>query len=85
MIKAMTKSMSEALKIPRFGYKDENDMSISSEHFCAETITYKAVQKIGLAMDTPMGLLVPNIKGVQQLSVFDIAVELSRLQNLGTG
>ena len=34
-------------------------------------------------MDTPIGLLVPNIKGVQQLSVFEIAVELSRLHNLG--
>lgn len=123
MIKAMTKSMSEALKIPHFGYKDEIDMSKLVElrkdlkdaslargiklsympfmvkacsmallHFPilnsslntqAETITYKAGHNIGLAMDTPMGLLVPNIKGVQQLSVFEIAVELSRLQNLG--
>jgi len=123
MVKAMTKSMSEALKIPHFGYKDEIDMSQLVElrknlkdaclargiklsympfiikacsmalmHFPilnsslntqAETITYKASHNIGLAMDTPMGLLVPNIKGVQQLSVFDIAVELSRLHTLG--
>merc|ERR1711899_257920 len=34
-------------------------------------------------MDTPMGLLVPSIKGVQGLSVFEIAVELNRLQQLG--
>ena len=27
MVKAMTKTMSEALKIPHFGYKDEIDMS----------------------------------------------------------
>jgi hypothetical protein len=36
-------------------------------------------------MDAPMGLLVLNIKVVQQLSVFEIAEELSRLQALGTG
>jgi len=123
MVKAMTKSMSEALKIPHFGYKDEIDMSQLVElrknlkdaclargiklsympfiikacsmallHFPilnsslntqAETITYKASHNIGLAMDTPMGLLVPNIKGVQQLSVFEIAIELSRLHSLG--
>merc|ERR1712141_71966 len=34
-------------------------------------------------MDTPMGLLVPSIKGVQNLSVFEIALELNRLQDLG--
>lgn len=34
-------------------------------------------------MDTPQGLLVPNVKSVQTLSVYDIAVELNRLQNLG--
>ena len=30
-----------------------------------------------------MGLLVPSIKGVQGLSVFEIAVELNRPQQLG--
>lgn len=35
-------------------------------------------------MDTPQGLLVPNVKSVQALSVFDIAVELNRLQALGS-
>lgn len=123
IVKAMTKSMMEALKIPHFGYKDEIDMSQlvnlrkdlkaaclergvklsympfivkacsmallhfpilnSSYNVEAGTITYKASHNIGLAMDTPMGLLVPNIKSVQQLSVFDIALELSRLHNLG--
>lgn len=50
----------------------------------AETITYKASHNIALAMDTPMGLLVPSIKGVQGLSVLEIAAELGRLQQLGT-
>lgn len=35
-------------------------------------------------MDTNQGLLVPNVKNVQMLSVFEIAVELNRLQTLGT-
>ncbi|TNN36612.1 Lipoamide acyltransferase component of branched-chain alpha-keto acid dehydrogenase complex, mitochondrial [Liparis tanakae] len=49
-----------------------------------QNITYKAAHNIGLAMDTAQGLLVPNLKNVQQLSVFDIAQELTRLQALGT-
>ena len=48
-----------------------------------ETITYKADHNIGVAMDTAHGLLVPNIKKVQLLSVFEIAQELNRLQQLG--
>ncbi|XP_041648179.1 lipoamide acyltransferase component of branched-chain alpha-keto acid dehydrogenase complex, mitochondrial [Cheilinus undulatus] len=48
-----------------------------------QNITYKASHNIGLAMDTSQGLLVPNVKNVQLLSVFDIAIELNRLQALG--
>ncbi|XP_051979642.1 lipoamide acyltransferase component of branched-chain alpha-keto acid dehydrogenase complex, mitochondrial [Xyrauchen texanus] len=121
--KAMVKTMSAALKIPHFGFKDEVDLtqlvrlraelkglsesrgvklsympffikaaSLGLLHFpilnasvdenCTN-ITYKAAHNIGLAMDTSQGLLVPNVKNVQMLSVFEIAVELNRMQTLG--
>lgn len=35
-------------------------------------------------MDTSQGLVVPNVKNVQLLSVFEIALELNRLQSLGS-
>ena len=34
-------------------------------------------------MDTPDGLIVPNVKNVQALSVFEVAAELNRLIDLG--
>lgn len=34
-------------------------------------------------MDTVHGLLVPNVKNVQMKSIFDIAVELNRLHQVG--
>ncbi|TPP58599.1 Dihydrolipoamide acetyltransferase component of pyruvate dehydrogenase complex [Fasciola gigantica] len=49
-----------------------------------EKIIYKASHNVGIAMDTPEGLLVPNIKSVEQLTVIQIAQELKRLQELGT-
>jgi len=123
MVKAMSKSMAEALKIPHFGYYDEIDMTnlvavrqdlkkeceargvkLSFMPFMVkaasmallqypvinasidvqkDTVTYKHNHNIGVAMDTAQGLLVPNIKGVQNLSVFEIAAELVRLQQVG--
>lgn len=38
---------------------------------------------IGVAMDTPHGLIVPNIKDVANRSILDVAAELSRLGALG--
>jgi len=47
-------------------------------------LTYRSAHNISLAVDTPSGLLVPNIKNVQDKSVFEIGKELNRLQELGS-
>jgi len=49
---------------------------------CTELI-FRSNHNIGIAMDTPRGLLVPNIKNVQDKSIIEIAKELSRLSTLG--
>ncbi|XP_063839599.1 lipoamide acyltransferase component of branched-chain alpha-keto acid dehydrogenase complex, mitochondrial [Ostrinia nubilalis] len=122
--KAMVKSMTEAMKIPHFGFSDEYDVSklveareklkkLAQDHgvkltympiimkaaslsltsfpilnssldSTCENVTYKASHNIGVAMDTPNGLVVPVIKNVQNKSILDIARELNTLQERGT-
>ncbi len=46
-------------------------------------LIYRKTHNIGIAMDTPAGLLVPVIKNVGALSIIDIAHEIRRLSELG--
>ncbi|QSS49290.1 dihydrolipoamide branched chain transacylase E2 [Histoplasma capsulatum var. duboisii H88] len=45
-------------------------------------LVMRSSHNIGVAMDTPTGLLVPNIKNVQARSILDIAAELARLSEV---
>ncbi|VDD92134.1 unnamed protein product, partial [Enterobius vermicularis] len=117
--RAMIKSMSEALRIPHFGFHDEfyvdrlvemrkelkelgkergvrmtympifikvASMALSEYPMLnsvlderGENLIYKASHNIGIAMDTPHGLVVPNIKNCEQRNLWEIAEELQRL------
>ncbi|KAL4811236.1 2-oxoacid dehydrogenases acyltransferase-domain-containing protein [Aspergillus unguis] len=43
----------------------------------------RPIHNIGIAMDTPQGLIVPNIKDVGSRSILDVASEITRLSGLG--
>ncbi|RAL12465.1 putative 2-oxo acid dehydrogenases acyltransferase [Aspergillus homomorphus CBS 101889] len=43
----------------------------------------RSKHNIGIAMDTPQGLIVPNVKDVANRSILDVASELTRLSALG--
>jgi 2-oxoisovalerate dehydrogenase E2 component (dihydrolipoyl transacylase) len=45
----------------------------------ASELTYLGSHNIGMAVDSKIGLLVPNIKNVQQLSLKEVAIEVNRI------
>ncbi|MCH1930999.1 dihydrolipoyllysine-residue acetyltransferase [Shewanella sp. A25] len=47
---------------------------------CTE-LTYKSRHNIGMAVDSKVGLLVPNVKDVQNKSILEVAAEITRLTN----
>ncbi|CAM9443598.1 unnamed protein product [Heterosigma akashiwo] len=55
----------------------------SSIHESGDQVVYHENHNIGVAMDTPQGLIVPVINEVQNKSILDIAAELNELQYLG--
>jgi 2-oxoisovalerate dehydrogenase E2 component (dihydrolipoyl transacylase) len=57
-------------------------LNVKVDESC-EKLTYRKSHKSGVAMDTSNGLVVPNIKNVQKLGLFEVAKELNRLQELG--
>ncbi|XP_077132207.1 lipoamide acyltransferase component of branched-chain alpha-keto acid dehydrogenase complex, mitochondrial isoform X4 [Ranitomeya variabilis] len=71
------------LKATSLGLLQYPILNASVDENC-QNITYKAAHNIGVAMDTQQGLIVPNVKNIQVRSIFDIAVELNRLQKLGS-
>ncbi|XP_011677259.1 lipoamide acyltransferase component of branched-chain alpha-keto acid dehydrogenase complex, mitochondrial isoform X2 [Strongylocentrotus purpuratus] len=58
------------------------EINMSVDEQC-ENMTYKAAHNIGFAMDSPQGLIVPNVKNVQALTLMEVALELNRIMALG--
>uniref|UniRef100_A0A7E4ZS76 Dihydrolipoamide acetyltransferase component of pyruvate dehydrogenase complex n=1 Tax=Panagrellus redivivus TaxID=6233 RepID=A0A7E4ZS76_PANRE len=48
-----------------------------------DNLIYKAAHNICLAIDTPGGLVVPNIKHCEQKTIWEIAADLNKLQEAG--
>ncbi|GAB0094020.1 Dihydrolipoamide acetyltransferase component of pyruvate dehydrogenase complex [Sergentomyia squamirostris] len=48
-----------------------------------ESVIYRGSHNISVAMDTPQGLVVPNVKHCEQKTILDIARSLNELQERG--
>jgi len=70
------------IKAASLALKSFPDLNAYTNEDCS-VVTLKGSHNVGVAMDTPNGLIVPNIKNVQDLSLLEIAQELNTLQALG--
>ncbi|KAG0241378.1 2-oxoacid dehydrogenases acyltransferase-domain-containing protein [Mortierella sp. GBAus27b] len=73
----------KALSVALEQYPIMNACLVDGDDALTAKLKYRASHNIGIAMDTPNGLIVPNIKNVQNLSILEIASELTRLQEAG--
>lgn len=48
-----------------------------------ESVIYKSYHNISIAMHTPQGLVVPNVKNVDSKTILEIAADLNALQERG--
>ncbi|KAJ3301661.1 hypothetical protein HDV03_000502 [Kappamyces sp. JEL0829] len=71
------KALSEALK----QYPVLNAQLVNAE--TTPALLFRGSHNIGIAMDTPNGLVVPNVKDVQNKSIFEIASDLEALKVKG--
>ncbi|XP_058836235.1 lipoamide acyltransferase component of branched-chain alpha-keto acid dehydrogenase complex, mitochondrial [Topomyia yanbarensis] len=49
-----------------------------------ERLIYKSYHNISIAMHTPQGLVVPNVKNVERKSILEIATDINSLQERGS-
>jgi len=70
------------IKATSLSLEDFPDLNAYTDPDCTE-LRIQSDHNIGIAMDTPRGLMVPIISDVRSRSVIDIAKELSRLKDLG--
>jgi 2-oxoisovalerate dehydrogenase E2 component (dihydrolipoyl transacylase) len=75
ILKAVSVSLSQ---YPLLNARIDTTSSLSKPQ-----LMYRSSHNIGIAMDTPAGLLVPVVKNVAALSILDIAYEIRRLLELG--
>jgi 2-oxoisovalerate dehydrogenase E2 component (dihydrolipoyl transacylase) len=81
MMPIFMKALSQALKkhpLMNAALITDEEGSVKSAN-----LVYRQEHNIALAMDTPNGLIVPNVKHVQSKSILEIALELQRLKELG--
>ncbi|KAF7997884.1 hypothetical protein HCN44_009282 [Aphidius gifuensis] len=71
IIKALSKALEKYPRLNAWLDEDSQSLKIFKNH------------NVSIAMDTPNGLVVPNIKNVQNQSIVEISRELNRIQLLG--
>ena len=70
------------LKAASLGLLQFPDINAYTNKGCTEFVI-KGSHNIGFAMDTPNGLIVPNVKNVQDKSLYEIAEDLARIMETG--